>query len=83
MDNVVFVFIHFSELIEVCSSETYISGSTAMFTSMDTDNDGLYDANLDCVWIIEADELQIVKLHIQAIDIQEDDMCNYDFLEVM
>ena len=54
-----------------------------MFTSMDSDNDGLYDANLDCLWTIEADETQIVKLHIQDIDIQDDAICNYDFLEVM
>ena len=54
-----------------------------MFTSMDSDNDGLYDGNLDCLWTIEADEAQIVKLHIQDIDIQDDAICNYDFLEVM
>ena len=53
-----------------------------MFTSMDSDNDGLYDNNLDCVWTIEASESQIVKLHVQNIDIQFDEICGSDFLEV-
>ena len=78
--------VHFtpiSEIMEVCGSDTDLTGSTAMFTSMDSDSDGLYDANLDCLWTIEADEAQIVKLHIQDIDIQDDAICNYDFLEVM
>ena len=53
-----------------------------MFTSLDSDNDGLYDANLACVWTIEATDTQIVKLHISSMDIQGDDACSFDFLEV-
>ena len=53
-----------------------------MFTSLDSDDDGLYDANLDCIWTIEAADTQIVKLHIHSMDIQGDDACASDFLEV-
>ena len=53
-----------------------------MFTSLDSDNDGFYDANLACLWTIEATDIQIVKLHIDSMDIQRDDACSFDFLEV-
>ena len=72
----------FTELLEVCATNTLFTGETGMFTSMDSDDDGLYDNNLDCVWTIEASESQIVKLHVQDIDIQMDEMCRFDFLEV-
>ena len=73
---------YFTEVLEVCTSNTLLTTETGIFTSLDTDNDGLYDFNLDCVWIIEAGEDEFVKMNIQSIDIQEDDVCRYDFLEV-
>ena len=66
----------------MCATNTLFTGETGMFTSMDSNNDGLYDNNLDCVWTIEASESQIVKLHVQSIDIQRDELCRFDFLEV-
>ena len=72
----------FSEVIEECSSDLLLTGPSAMFTSLDSDNDGFYDANLACLWTIEATDTQIVKLHIDSIYIQGDDACSFDFLEV-
>ena len=72
----------FSDLIEKCSPDLLLTGPSAMFTSLDSDDDGLYDANLDCIWTIEAADTQIVKLHIHSMDIQGDDACTSDFLEV-
>ena len=73
---------YFTDVLEVCTSNTLLTKETGIFTSMDTDNDGMYDFNLDCVWIIEAGEDEFVKMNIQSIDIQEDEFCRYDFLEV-
>ena len=53
-----------------------------MFTSMDSDDDGLYDNNLECLWIIKAEEGQIAKLHILNMDIQEHILCLRDYLLV-
>ena len=71
-----------SEVIEECSTDLLLTGPSAMFTSLDSDNDGFYDANLDCVWTIEATETQIVKLQIDSMDIKGGDDCSFDFLEV-
>ena len=78
----IYGFKFFTELIEVCATNTLFTAETGMFTSMDSNNDGLYDNNLDCVWTIETSESQIVKLHVQSIDIQTDEICRYDSLEV-
>ena len=74
--------LHCLELIEECSTDLLLPGPSAMFTSLDSDNDGMYDANLDCVWTIESSDTQIVKLQIDSMDIQEDGDCSFDFLEV-
>ena len=53
-----------------------------MFTSMDSDDNGSYDNNLDCSWIIQAEEGQSAKLHILTMDIQEHILCLRDYLLV-
>ena len=77
-----FDYLYCLELIEECSTDLLLPGPSAKFTSLDSDNDGLYDANLDCVWTIESSDTQIVKLQIDSMDIQADGDCSFDFLEV-
>ena len=68
--------------IDVCSTDWYLPGTSGIFTSMDSDNNGLYDSNLDCSWIIKAEEGQIAKLQILSMDIEESLLCLHDYLSV-
>ena len=76
------IFCIILDIIEVCHADWYLPGTSGMFTSMDNDNNGLYDNNLDCTWIIEAEVWQSVNLHILNMDIQEDELCSHDYLIV-
>ena len=68
--------------IDVCSNDWYLPGTSGVFTSMDSDNNGLYDSNLYCSWIIKAEEGQIAKLLILSMDIEESLLCLHDYLSV-
>ena len=52
------------------------------FVSFDGDDDGFYDYNLECRWTLEGSFNDMVKLHILGMDIQYDDSCRFDYLEV-
>ena len=70
------------EILEVCSTSEYLIHDEGVFVSLDSDNDGMYDHNLNCMWILEAGDSQMVKLHVLGMDIEEDNTCSLDFLEV-
>ena len=53
-----------------------------MISSVDQDQNGFYDNNLNCVWIIIAEEGRVVDFDFLYIDLEADGKCRYDFIEV-
>lgn len=52
--------------------------------SPDLDGDGLYESNLNCVWLVLANEGKNISFTVTAMDIEQgySSRCPYDFLEV-
>ena len=64
-----------------CSTVS-LSNSTGWITSPDYDRDGLYENNLLCLWVIYADDNEIIRLEFLEMDIEFDQKCRYDYLDV-
>ena len=62
------------------STETY---NIHQFGSVDTDGDGFYDHNMDCVWFIK-DLLssKTIQLYLAKFDIPSNINCSEDNLQV-
>ena len=58
---------------------TDISG---WITSPDLDEDGRYDFNLNCTWIIEADDKNYIKFQLLYVDMWVSEDCSGDRLLV-
>ena len=58
-----------------------LTDHSGWFVAPDEDNDGLYDANVDCKWIIYVPGVDILRITIQDMDIQHYDNCELDYLE--
>ena len=52
------------------------------FLAPDHDNDGFYDANVDCKWIIYIPGIERIRFTVQNMDIQQFENCDLDYLEV-
>ena len=59
-----------------------LTDHSGWFVAPDEDNDGLYDANVDCKWIIYVPRVDILRITIQDMDIQHYEDCDLDYLEV-
>ena len=63
--------------------KTELSEIVGYIRPPDSNNDGLYDYNLNCWWTLMAGEFQAINLNVQNIDIDGlIDLCVADRLEV-
>ena len=68
---------------EQCESIRYDPEQTSgLIRSLDVDGDGIYEQDLDCTWTIESPPDKVVKLDITDFELEPDDFCRYDSLEV-
>ena len=68
---------------EQCESIRYDPEQTSgLIRSLDVDGDGIYEQDLDCTWSIESPPDKVVKLDITDFELEPDDFCRYDSLEV-
>ena len=75
----VFVY-HLKVEVSVCGE--VLNDSSGTLRSPDSDNDGLYDHNMDCRWIIAVHQDTRVEFKILSMDIEQHETCEYDFLRV-
>ena len=59
-----------------------ITDMAGWFRPLDKDNDGYYENNLNCDWLIIAEEGHLIQLDIGDMQIEEEANCEYDFLKV-
>ena len=70
-------------LCESCGG--IIRAASGWFSPPDTDEDGFYEPNSECLWTIVADGNQRIELVITDIDIEEHAAClvlDFDYIEV-
>ncbi|XP_013388746.1 cubilin-like [Lingula anatina] len=60
----------------------FLNGTQGRFGSFDIDGDGLYEDNLNCVWQIVGQDNKVLNLTFEPMDIEADNTCDYDYLEV-
>ena len=70
----------FSDNIKTCGS--VLSSSSGAIVSPDRNNDGLYDMEVDCLWIIVAPENQVIRHKIDQFLIEDASGCRKDVLRV-
>lgn len=58
---------------------TQSSGSIA---SPDLDKNGKYDLETNCIWTITAPEHQVIHLKFLEFDLEYQESCLYDFVEI-
>ena len=59
-----------------------VTEPSGYIVATDRDGDGEYDADLQCVWVIAAPVGTGIELEFEYIDIESDDECAFDSLEV-
>ena len=59
-----------------------VTKTSGYIVSTDRDGDGEYDVDLQCVWVIAAPIGKGIELIFTDIDIESDDECSFDSLEV-
>ena len=59
-----------------------LTSSTGLITSPDSTGRGLYDDNVDILWIIEAPDGLIILFHIHFAQIRYSEECLQDALRV-
>ena len=60
-----------------------LNSTSGWMQSLDRDNDGFYDTNLECIWTIEAKEYDVIVLHFMYMDIKGNFGCtDGDYIEV-
>ena len=69
-----------SETYKIC--EEVLRSRTGVIVSPDYDQDGLYDFNVDCLWIVEAPENHVIRFHIHYVKIEPTPRCGKDVLMV-
>ncbi|KAM5158320.1 cubilin [Mantella aurantiaca] len=62
----------------------YLANTTGYFRSPDSNHDGKYDKNLDCVWTIAAPVNQQITLTFTGFVLESENMrsCRYDFVKI-
>ena len=64
------------------SCGTVLTDAIGWFQSVDHDGDGIYDNNIDCWWLISTDLHYAIELNITHLDVEDHEICGYDFLKV-
>ncbi|RWS22052.1 Cubilin-like protein, partial [Leptotrombidium deliense] len=62
-----------------------IENETGVIISPDSNGDGLYEFDLDCIWTILAPEYAVIQLNFQSMDIEASESslnCSFDYLEI-
>lgn len=59
-----------------------LTGPSGVFISPDVDNNGVYESNQDCLWTLTAPEHQVIYLKFIKFDLEFEDNCGYDYVEV-
>ena len=62
-----------------CGGE--LLGPSGIISYPEFGEDG-YDIGMDCYWTITVQEERTIELKFEMIDIEEDDTCKYDFVQV-
>ena len=70
----------FSENIQPCGGELH--GSDGVIVPPDSNDDGLYDLNVDCLWTIVVSENGIIRHKIDEYSIEDSNECRKDALRV-
>ena len=60
----------------------YLNSGNGTISSPDIDGDGLYDFNVDYLWIVEVPKDQIIRYQVHEILIRISPACEQDGLEV-
>ena len=59
-----------------------LTGSTGKIRPPDRNADGIYDNNVDIMWLIEADTTKVIRCQISYVDIEYTQGCTADALVV-
>ena len=59
-----------------------ITDEPGMISSVDSDSDGQYDLDRDCLWTLVADETRFIKFHVLTFDLELSYTCELDMLHV-
>jgi len=59
---------------------SFYSALSGRFSS--PDYPGSYPPNIECIWILQANQGNFISLTLEAMDIEESEGCNRDYLEV-
>ena len=92
----VYIFSEFrtnTELTPMCYGVNYISdedrqcggiltANSGVIMSVDRDGDGMYDNNLECVWVIVAPNTTLIELVFSSMEIEWHKNCESDYVRV-
>ena len=59
-----------------------LTSPTGGVSSPDKNSDGMYDNNIDMMWIIEATTMKLIRYQILYVEIENSDECSNDALRV-
>ena len=59
-----------------------LTNPTGMISSPDSNADGMYDNNVDIMWMVKAEETNVIRYQLMYIEIQDSDDCLRDALVV-
>ena len=72
--------ISFSDNLEICWEK--MQGPSGRLVSPDSNGDGFYDANANCVWRIEVTEDYVIRYTFETFAVEFSDHCQNDTLMV-
>ena len=59
-----------------------LNQTSGWLSTLDRDGDSMYDANLDCSWVIEAKRFNIIIVRFLYFDVDGTRACKDDYVEV-
>ena len=59
-----------------------INAISGWIASTDSDNDGEYDNNQDCLWTLNAEPNHVVLFRVMQLDLEWTHNCEYDYIKV-
>ena len=59
-----------------------MAGSTGVLSSPDRNADGMYDNNVDIMWMIEAATMKLIRYQLLYVEIENSEFCENDALRV-
>ena len=74
------MYLILSETSQSCGQ--VLRSRTGVIVSPDYDQDGFYDLNVDCLWIVEAPEGHVIGFNLHFVNIEPTLHCEKDFLLV-